>query len=547
MSSGNTFTAPGLSLQTLIQQAKPGALRHLLGASTVDVLEGLDPGLVAGERLGELASSLIEPSEALRDQNKRGQILSLLPLPKARELAKRIGAEDGRDLYANLRQAASDNAVLPILFSFFGVVRDVRAPSDTASSTAALDAGYGLFDHQRTAATKVLRSLSKPPCKVVLHMPTGSGKTRTAMHIVASHLKSNEPTLVCWLAQNAELLDQAADEFEQAWHHLGNRSVNIVRFWGHRNPDPMAANDGLIVGGLGKMYAFDKRDPEAMLRLADRTSLTIIDEAHQAIAPTYASILTALHTKRPKNALLGLTATPGRTWSDIAEDQKLSDYFDGRKVTLQVEGYEDPVTFLIEEGYLARPTFKTLNSEAGLELSDKDIQELSESIDIPDGLLKKLGTDTQRNLKIIAAVEELTRRHRRILVFAPSVENARLLAAILRTRRFDADVVTGQTNSSERDRIIRRFRSDTPDSLILINYGVLTTGFDAPATSAAVIARPAKSLVLYSQMVGRATRGPRAGGNAEAEIVTVVDPHLPGFGSIADAFKNWEDVWHEPG
>jgi hypothetical protein len=44
-------------------------------------------------------------------------------------------------------------------------------------------------------------------------------------------------------------------------------------------------------------------------------------------------------------------------------------------------------------------------------------------------------------------------------------------------------------------------------------------------------------------MVGRAIRGPRAGGNAEAEIVTVVDGELPGFGSIGDAFMNWEDIW----
>jgi superfamily II DNA or RNA helicase len=71
----------------------------------------------------------------------------------------------------------------------------------------------------------------------------------------------------------------------------------------------------------------------------------------------------------------------------------------------------------------------------------------------------------------------------------------------------------------------------------------LTAGFDAPRTSAALIARPTKSLVLYSQMVGRAIRGPRAGGNKEAEIVTVVDRGLPGFGSVAEAFNNWEDVW----
>ena len=44
-------------------------------------------------------------------------------------------------------------------------------------------------------------------------------------------------------------------------------------------------------------------------------------------------------------------------------------------------------------------------------------------------------------------------------------------------------------------------------------------------------------------MVGRAIRGPKAGGNERAEIVTVVDTALPGFGDVAEAFNNWEDVW----
>ena len=76
-----------------------------------------------------------------------------------------------------------------------------------------------------------------------------------------------------------------------------------------------------------------------------------------------------------------------------------------------------------------------------------------------------------------------------------------------------------------------------------MNFGVLTTGFDAPLTSATLIARPTKSLVLYSQMVGRAIRGKIAGGNDIAEIVTVVDTAMPGFGDLSTAFMNWEDVW----
>ena len=84
-----------------------------------------------------------------------------------------------------------------------------------------------------------------------------------------------------------------------------------------------------------------------------------------------------------------------------------------------------------------------------------------------------------------------------------------------------------------------------PSTWSCSNYGVLTAGFDAPRTRCVIIARPTTSLVLYSQMVGRALRGPRAGGNATADVYTVADTNLPGFGSVADAFTNWEELWSD--
>lgn len=536
-------SAPGLALQRLLLQTKPGALRGLIGEDIIKTLEGFDKSLLEGDKLGKLASRLIDPEEALRDPVKSAKIVRLLPLPKARELADKLEIEGGKDLFDRLSEAAKDSKSLQTLYSFFGVVQDERAPSQIKSDASKASAGYGLFDHQRIAARKVVKALDALPNKVVLHMPTGAGKTRTAMHIVAEHLNLRESTVVCWLAQNAELLDQAADEFERAWKQLGNRPLELIRFWGGRQPDITQIRDGVIISGLAKMNAFDNRDSMAMLCLADRVSLTVIDEAHQAIAPTYASVLMTLSTKRPDSQLLGLTATPGRTWSDIDKDEELSGFFDNQKVTLEVEGYDDPVSFLIEEEYLARPKFRTLNSEAGLTLSEQDIENLSKAVDVPDALLDKLGGDAQRNLKITTEVEDLITRHNRIIVFAASVASARLLAAILTVRGHEAYVVTGESGTKERERTIKRYKGSGASPIIICNYGVLTTGFDAPSTSAAMIARPTRSLVLYSQMVGRATRGPKAGGNREAEIVTVADPHLPGFGNIAEAFQNWEDVW----
>ena len=67
-------TAPGIALQTLLRNAKASALREVIGPSIVDTLQGLDPELDSGTRLGELAASLVEPSEALRDAEMRERI-----------------------------------------------------------------------------------------------------------------------------------------------------------------------------------------------------------------------------------------------------------------------------------------------------------------------------------------------------------------------------------------------------------------------------------------------------------------------------------------
>ena len=145
---------------------------------------------------------------------------------------------------------------------------------------------------------------------------------------------------------------------------------------------------------------------------------------------------------------------------------------------------------------------------------------------------------------VLDAVEGLLRAgHRRVLVFAAAVEHARVLTAILVARDIRSNVVTGLTPERVRERAIRTFKSDDEMPMVLVNFGVLTTGFDAPKASAVVIARPTQSLVLFSQMVGRAIRGPKAGGTEACEIVTVVDPSLPGFGDVAAAFLNWEDIW----
>lgn len=187
-----------------------------------------------------------------------------------------------------------------------------------------VEAKYPLFDYQVRASIKTIKLLqNKDKHRAILHMPTGSGKTRTAMHIIANYLCKQPQTTIIWLAYSEELCEQAVEEFIKSWQCLGNRNTNVYRFWGNKNIENIEqVRDGFIVAGLPKMVSKAKNSIEFMQNLSKNTSLVIIDEAHQAVALTYSVVLDLLAPEHKKNShLLGLTATPGRTWTDIEADE----------------------------------------------------------------------------------------------------------------------------------------------------------------------------------------------------------------------------------
>jgi DNA repair protein RadD len=535
-----------ISFRDLISRADESSLGVLLGAATLRVLSLLDNSLTTPTALRRLLLETTNPQALLSSVDCRRELFQLLRLEEADSLCRELRVEGGDNPYGILASAriSKSSAKERSLFEFFGIepLNGSHLVEPRNALDPAIAASYGLFAHQRVAYRKTEHLLDCHPHRVLLHMPTGSGKTRTAMHLIANHLRSNEPGLVVWLAFSEELCSQASEEFQKAWESLGDREISQFKFWGDSDLDIESVHDGFLVAGLKKSYERALRDATFLSKLSDRSSLIIIDEAHQAIAPTYKYVLDTLTNRRPNVRLLGLSATPGRTWNEPAIDELLSEFFNRTKVSLGIEGYENPVEFLIDEGYLARPVFRNVEY-SGTDLSGSDSESIAVGLDIPLKVLRLLAEDEQRNLLLIMEIERLLGTHNRILVFAATVEHAKLISDVLVARGHESSVVTAKTDRIDRNRIIQNFREDSDVSRVLCNFGVLTTGFDAPRTSAAVIGRPTKSLVLYSQMVGRATRGIRAGGNSEAEIVTVVDLGLPGFGDLGEAFLNWEDIW----
>jgi DNA repair protein RadD len=287
-----------------------------------------------------------------------------------------------------------------------------------------------------------------------------------------------------------------------------------------------------------------KQSIDSLSLISTKINFVIVDEAHISIAESYKLVIDSISFNRKEApALLGLTATPGRTWNDPEKDLELAKFFYRQQVTLSIPGFDNPVDYLVNEQYLAKVKYKQLYSDVAGLLTDKDLEKIEKSLDIPKHILEKLAANQLRNLKIIDELERLSRNHSRIMFFGASVEHSNLIASILKLRGHHANSVTSGTETSLRESIICDYKATTEDVRFICNFGVLTTGFDAPQTSAALIARPTQSLVLYSQMIGRAIRGKKAGGNIEAEIVTVIDSQLPGFDSVASAFTNWEDIW----
>ena len=182
-----------------------------------------------------------------------------------------------------------------------------------------------------------------------------------------------------------------------------------------------------------------------------------------------------------------------------------------------------------------------MKTDYDIDLNQNEKAVLARTLELPDSVLASAAKDNQRNGIIIAHIIKLVReQNKKILVFAPTKDNASFLAALLNLRGISARSVTGETSSSHRKRAVKDFRENKFD--VLLNFGVFTTGFDDPSIDCVLIARPTASVVLYSQMVGRGLRGPKNGGTSDCLLVDVID-NLEKQPDLILASTYFEDAW----
>lgn len=384
----------------------------------------------------------------------------------------------------------------------------------------------------------------------IVTLPTGAGKTRTAVEGILEWKRSApEPSGVLWIAQSEELCEQAIQAFREVWIDLGHRDASIrdtlalSRYWGNtrRVPD----GEGVTVASIQKLqYACREGGARStnLQAMVANLRVLVVDESHRMLAPSYTEVLNFLGVQvsrgeASETPLIGLTATPFRAVED--ETRQLAKRFHGRLLRpdcLKV----DPIRILRDREVLSRPAHQVLDY-AGREFSIDERQEYRDYFDqfkdFHPGLLREIGEERDRNQAILDKLYSLPPDWP-VLFFGCSVEHAQAAAVLLRRKGRSAATVTGDTRTSTRRFLIEEFRAGRIS--VLCNYGVLTTGFDAPRVRSVVVARPTTSPVLYEQMIGRGLRGPRFGGTEECLVIDVVD-NIQFGGQMA--FARYEEYW----
>jgi superfamily II DNA or RNA helicase len=331
----------------------------------------------------------------------------------------------------------------------------------------------------------------------LLVLPTGAGKTVVFSHLIRRRAQSGRALVI---AHTEELLRQAAEKLYMIAPELRAGVVKAQR-------NEHGYENDVVIGSIQTLAR-----PKRLAPLVGTVSTVIVDEAHHAAAKTYREVLNRLGCFTDDGPLtVGVTATAGRgdgvgldaVWQEIV--------------------YQRGIIHMIAEGFL-------VDVKALEVMTDLDLQRVATSHG--DFTNASLGQEIANSGAIEAAAFAYRKyaSDRRGIAFTPTIATAHDLADHLNSHSIPAEAVSGETPTDERRAILRRLHSG--ETQVVTNAMVLTEGFDEPAVSCILIARPTKSRPLFVQMAGRALR--LHPGKDDALILDLFAPPDAGLATIAD-------------
>lgn len=397
--------------------------------------------------------------------------------------------------------------------------------------------GDPLLDHQRRVTAQLSGRWERDRLRMrgLVVMPTGAGKTRTAVdwlltEPIASDIK------VLWITHSVHLLEQTAGAFiDRAPISPRTRPLGIRLIGGGFSLGKTVASDmhDVVIATVQSLHPKGTLD-NVRSWMSKNQVVVVFDEAHRAVAPTWMRLV-QMATSETGDAVIGLTATPVRMGA--GQTSTLGRLF-GATGDRMNEAIISEVSFdeLVEQRVLATPITHTVSTEFDIDrlLTAEDRERINDFGDFSDRILGQLVKQAPRNRSIIQTYLDGPdgsgqRNFGRTIVYAVNIAHADTLAKLFNQEGIDCEAVhTGRSRDENRD-AIRRFRDGGLE--VLVNVQMLTEGIDVPGADAVFLTRPTLSLSLFSQMVGRALRGPRMGGTEQAQIVD--------FQDLLGEFSSW--------
>ena len=334
-----------------------------------------------------------------------------------------------------------------------------------------------LYDYQEDMKQQIEASFETHQ-SVMVQMPTGTGKTVLLASIVKDEERRAERPCVWIVAHRRELVDQIEDTL-----------TKMLAKEKEQEGQAEAQKDAVTLSSSLKVLSIQWLSHHYQ-ELDEQPTLIVIDEAHHAVAKTYAEVMNAY----PDAKKLGVTATPCRLTK-----RGFTDLFEVLLCSYSIPKF-------IKEGYLSDFDYISLNPNSedqkkidGLEKraadGDYNIAEMQDVLDCRPSIER-----------LYQSIDEYVKGKKGI-VYAINIEHAEHIAEYYREQGLAAVVISSKTPKEKRRKLIEKFkRSDNEDVQILVNVDLFGEGFDCPDVEFIQLARPTLSLAKYLQMVGRGLR-----------------------------------------
>lgn len=417
----------------------------------------------------------------------------------------------------------------PIVNNFF---REYDLTKERRLSSSRIPAA-----HQRSALERLHYWFSKnsaPEKGGILVLPTGAGKTFTAMRFLCAGPLS-QGYKVLWLAHTHHLLEQAMESLEREVGQVAEPKSSLTTrvvsgTIGHCRVHEIKPSDDVLICTLQTITQASRlHHPQLndFLNAGSDKLCVVFDEAHHSPAYSYRALIGSLREQNPKMLLLGLTATP--TYTDEKKRGWLKKLFP-QEIVFQTTAQE-----LMAAGILAKPIFEDHRTDFGVEFDEREFQKWRGTYrDLPEEIITQLAQSRERNQFIADTYAQQRERYGKTIIFADRWFQCEQIGEFLGQRgvrtgavytHVDADLggvaARRRRTADENRQALEAFRRDELD--VLINVRMLTEGTDVPEVRSVFLTRQTTSGILLTQMIGRALRGPKFGGTAEAHIVSFFD------------------------